>query len=75
MKRKRKADEKRTKWQHCRDEEQKLEEILAQRRMEGSSLQLEFIPKVLEFVVHERMSQGKWSGGASQERRKYQDGL
>ena len=41
------------------DEEQKLEEILEQRRMEGNSLQLEVMQKALEVVVHERMSQGK----------------
>ena len=40
------------------DEEQTLEEILEQRRMEGSSLQLEAVRDVPESVVHERMSQG-----------------
>ena len=40
------------------DEERKLEEILEQRRMEGSSLRLEAMRNVLEIVVHERMSQG-----------------
>ena len=40
------------------EEERKLEEILAHRRMEGSSLQ-EVMRKVPELVEHERMSQGK----------------
>ena len=40
------------------DEEQKWEEILEQRRMEGNSLQLEVMRKVPELVVKERMSQG-----------------
>ena len=40
------------------DEEEKLEEILEQRRMEGSSLQLEAKRIVPEFVVQERMPQG-----------------
>ena len=43
------------------DEEQKLEEILERRRMEGSSLKVEVMQKVAELVVHERMSQGKGS--------------
>ena len=42
-----------------RDEERTLEEILEQRRLEGSSLQLEVVRKVPGLVVHERMSQGK----------------
>ena len=41
------------------DVEQKLEEILERRRMEGSSLLLEVMQKVPELVVHDRMSQGK----------------
>ena len=44
------------------DEEQQLEEILERRGMEGSSLQLEVMQKVLELVVHERTSQGKGEG-------------
>ena len=40
------------------DEEQKLEEILDRRRMEGSSLHVEVMHNVLELYVHERMSQG-----------------
>ena len=40
------------------DEEQKSEEILEQRKMEGSSLHLEAIRNVPEIVVHERMSRG-----------------
>ena len=42
-----------------RDEDGKLEETLEQRRMEGSSLQVEVMRKVQELVVHERMSQGE----------------
>ena len=41
------------------EEEQTLEEIMERRRMEGSSLNLDTMQKVLEFVVNERMSQGK----------------
>ena len=41
-----------------RDEERTLEEMLEQRRLEGSSLQLEVVRKVPERVVHEHMSQG-----------------
>ena len=41
------------------DEEEKLEDILERRRMEGSSLQSDVMRKVPEQVVHERMSQGK----------------
>ena len=40
-------------------EDEKLEEILERRRMQGSSLQAEVTQKVPELVVHERMSQGK----------------
>ena len=40
------------------DEEQKLEEILVQREMEGSPGQFEVVRRVPELVVHERMSQG-----------------
>ena len=38
------------------DEDEKLEEILERRRVEGSSLQAEVLQKVPELVVHERMS-------------------
>ena len=41
------------------EEEQQLEGIVERRRMEGSSLKLEVMQKVLELVVHECMSQGK----------------
>ena len=40
-------------------EDEKLEERLQRRRMEGSSLQAEVMQKVLELVVYELMSQGK----------------
>ena len=39
--------------------EQKLEDILERRRIEGSFLKLEVMQKVLELVVHESMSKGK----------------
>ena len=54
------------------DEEQKLEEILERRWMEGSSSQLEVMRNVLELVVHERMSQRTGVKGLK-ERTKYQD--
>ena len=41
------------------DEDEKLEEILEQRRVDGGSLQAEVMQKVPELVVRERMSQGK----------------
>ena len=41
------------------DEEQKLEEILEQRGMDGCPAQFEVMRRVPEQVVHERMSQGK----------------
>ena len=41
------------------EEEQHLEEIVERRRMEGSSLKLDAMQKVLELVVNERMSQGE----------------
>ena len=37
-------------------EDEKLEEILERRRMEGSSLKAEVMQKVLELVVHEQMN-------------------
>ena len=40
-------------------EDEKLEEVLERRRMEGNSLQAEVTQKVSELVVHEHMSQGK----------------
>ena len=42
-----------------RRRDEKLQEILERRRMEGSSLQTEVMQKVPELVVHERMSQAK----------------
>ena len=47
-------------------EDEKLEEALERRRMEGSSVQLEVMQKAPMLVVRERMSQGKhpaWLGG------------
>ena len=40
-------------------EDEKLEETLERRRMEGSSLQVEVMQKVPELVVHERMYKGE----------------
>ena len=51
------------------DEEQKLEEILARRRMEGNSLQLEVMQKAPELVVHERMSQGEKAKGTKEKKK------
>ena len=39
-------------------EDEKLEESLERRSMEGSSLQAEVMQNVPELVVHKRMSQG-----------------
>ena len=51
------------------DEEQKLEEILERRRMEGSSLKLEVMQKVPALVVHERMSQLKGLKGLKEKKK------
>ena len=51
------------------DEEQELDEIVERRRMEGSSLKLEVMQKVLELVVHERMSQGKGVKGRKEKKK------
>ena len=56
------------------DEEQKLEEILEQRAMEGSHGPFEVMRRVPELVVHERTSQGNRVRKESKKRRKYQDG-
>ena len=40
-------------------EDEKLEDALERRRMEGNSLHADVMQKVPELVVHERMSQGK----------------
>ena len=40
-------------------EDEKFEESLERRRMEGSFLQLDVMHEVPESVVHERMSQGE----------------
>ena len=39
-------------------EDEKLEEILEQRKREGSSLKADVMQKVPELVVHERMAEG-----------------
>ena len=41
------------------EEEQHLEELVERRRVEGSSLKLDAVQKVLELAVSERTSQGK----------------
>ena len=41
------------------DEDEKVEEFLERRRMEGSSSQVEVMQQVPELVVHERMPQEK----------------
>ena len=51
------------------DEEEKLEEILERRKMEGSSLKVEVLQKVPELVVHERMSQGKGVKGRKEKKK------
>ena len=51
------------------DDEQRLEEILKRRRMEGSPLQLEVMQKVPELVVQERMSQGKGAKGLKEKKK------
>ena len=51
------------------DEEQKLEEILERRRMEGSTLQLDVMQKAPEVVLHERMSQGKGAKGIQEKKK------
>ena len=48
-------------------EEQKLHEIVEQRRIEGDSLKLEVMRRALEQVVHERLSQGKRSEESQRE--------
>ena len=44
-------------------EYEKLEEVLERRMIEGNSLKAEVMQKVLESMVHERMSQGEKSEG------------
>ena len=51
-----------------RDEERTLEEILEQRRLEGSCLQLEVVRTVPERVVHERKSQCKGVKGLKEKK-------
>ena len=51
------------------EEEQRLEDVVERRRMEGSSLKLDAMQK-----VHKRMSQGN-RVKSHPKRRKYQDGL
>ena len=57
------------------EEDQKLDGIVEQRRIEGDSLKLEVIRKAPEPVVHERMSHGEGVRGPKERRKEYQDGL
>ena len=50
-------------------EEEKFEEVLERRRMEGNSLQAEVMQKVLGLVVHVRMSQGKMVKGTKEKKK------
>ena len=50
-------------------EDEKLEEALERRRMEGNPSQAEVVRKVLELVVHERMSQGKKVKGTNEKQK------
>ena len=59
MKKRRKAGEKGIRWTAQWEEEQKLEETVEQRRIEGDSFRLEVMRKATELVVHESMSQGE----------------
>ena len=49
------------------EQEQKLDEIVEQRRIEGDSLKLEVMRKALELVVHERVSHGVGVRGSQRE--------
>ena len=49
------------------DEDEKLEEIVERRRMEGTSLQVEVMQKVPELVIHEPKVK---KGSAQKNRRK-----
>ena len=55
-------------------EDEKLEDILERRKMEGGSLQAEVMQKVSELVVHERVSQGE-KRELQKKRRNLKDGL
>ena len=51
------------------DEDDKLEEILERRRVDGGSLQAEVTQKVLELVAHEHMSQDKTVQGSEEKKK------
>ena len=51
------------------EEDPKFEDILERGRMEGSSVQLEVMPKVPEIVVHERVPQGKGVKGLKEKKK------
>ena len=69
MKKFRKAGEKGDQMAAQWEEEQKPEEILERRSLEGSSLQLEVMQNVQELVVHERMSHGKGLKGFKEKKK------
>ena len=50
-------------------EDEKWEDILERRRIDVSSLQAEVLQKVLELVVHERMSQGEKAKGIEEKKK------
>ena len=52
------------------DEDEKMEETVERRRMEGSSLQVDVRQKEPELVVHERMSKGEKVKYKKEKRRK-----
>ena len=49
-------------------EDEKLQVIFERRRVEGGSLQAEVLQKVLELVVHGRMSQGEKAKGIDEKK-------
>ena len=61
---KKKSGEKKARWELQRAEDEKLEEILEQRRKEGNALKVDVMQKAPELVVHEGMTQGEKVTGA-----------
>ena len=60
-----KGDQMEVQW----DEDEKLKVILERRRVEGGSLHADDIQKVLELVVHQRMSQDKKTKGVEEKKK------
>ena len=50
-------------------EDEKLEESLERRRMEGNSSKADVMQKISELVVHERLSQGEKARGTKEEKK------